>query len=140
MDRQLTRKEIRSSRLSRFGRVSSMLIVFILINILFRVLLNLPNQIKTGGSFCSMYPADQLSARKNTVISITVPVNHFISGFLALKKISIGNVLTFSITRQPRTFEIELLIRGFYLSAYTFQKQTQIDTGVTRNPKGIQLS
>jgi len=141
MDQQLTRKEIRNNRLSRLGRVSSMLIVFILINVLFRILLSVPNQIKTCGSLAIIHDSAPRSAWNNMVISVTVPVNHFISGFLVVKKIDFGNVMTFSITRQPTVIEIELQFRGFDLSAYTFHeltgKHTQISINITQNRRTV---
>lgn len=138
MDRQLARKEIRNNRLNRAVRTISLLIVFILINVLFRSLLSVPNQIKTSDSLAIMHSSMPWSARKNIVISMTVPVNYFIPNFLAFKKISVANVLTFSITRQPTVIEIELQFQGFDRSAYTFHeltgKHTQTSINITQNP------
>jgi len=138
MDRQLTRKQIRKNRLSRVFRTISIVVVFVLINMLFRALLILPNQIKTNRSFYTVNYTEQLSARKNTVISISVPVNRYLSDLMVFKKISVGNILKLSITRQLTSLEIEFQIRGFGLSAYAVQKlksrQIQTDTHITQKP------
>ena len=138
MDRQLTRKQIQKNRLSRVLRTISIVFVFILINVLFRSLLRLPNQIKSNRSFYTVNNAEQLSDRKNTVISISVPVNRYLSDSMAFKKISVGSILKLSVTRQPTSLEIEFQVRGLGLSAYAVQKlksrQIQTDTRITQKP------
>ena len=138
MDRQLTRKQIQKNRLSRVLRIISIVFVFVLINVLFRSLLRLPNQIKSNRSFFTVNYAEQLSDRKNTVISISIPVNCYLSDLMAFKKISVGSILKLSVTRRPTSLEIEFQVRGLGLSAYAVQKlksrQIQTDTHITQKP------